>query len=649
MESTTNFKTIFEATKGMRFVFIPDSPKFTIAAASNDMCRHVGLTREQLLGLSVFDAFPTNPADPNSTAHDNLKHSLEYVVKHKKEHQMERQRYDLPTPDGGFKEIYWTNNSTPVLDEHGEVTCIVHTTEDITDSVIQEREHKRSKEIEHAYRLLMQAPWIIGIAMGDDYVLEMANDAALKLWNKSHDIIGRSMKETIPELKGQGIFELFDQVRTTRTTFRAKEQPVATYINGQQQMRYFDIVYQPFYEKEKDEPTGVFTMSYDVTDLVVSRQKLEESERRLQKTISIETVGVIYFDLEGSILDCNPAFEKMSGYSTADMKSGKVRWDKITPPEFMEVTLRSQHEFITRGQNTPYEKQYIRPDGSRWWGLFAGKRLSEKECVEFVLDISLMKVVEEELEARVQARTNDLQRLTEELLRSNQSLEQFAYAASHDMKEPLRKALLFSDRLHQSFKDETTDEQKALFAKLENAVKRMQTLIEDLLSYSHLSLEQKGFEQLDLHEIVNSVISDLDLEIEERRAVIKIGPLCTVHGHYRQLHQMFHNLIMNALKYSRECVIPEIVISCEQVQTERFGRDVFHMVKVSDNGIGFEQEHAEKIFDVFTRLHGLGAYKGTGIGLSIVRKVMESHKGFVEAEGTPGSGAVFKLYFPVVA
>ncbi|HEV7350855.1 PAS domain S-box protein [Telluribacter sp.] len=155
--------------------------------------------------------------------------------------------------------------------------------------------------------------------------------------------------------------------------------------------------------------------TWSAVERAKAEEALRQSEERLQKAISIETVGVIYFDLDGGIHDANRAFERMSGFAKEDFVRGKARWDQLTPPEFMEVTLKSREEFLTRWQNTPYEKQYIRPDGSRWWGLFAGKRLSENECVEFVLDITEQKETEQKiiefnevLEQQVAERTQNL-------------------------------------------------------------------------------------------------------------------------------------------------------------------------------------------------------------------------------------------------
>lgn len=381
------------------------------------------------------------------------------------------------------------------------------------------------------------------------------------------------------------------------------------------------------------------------------QEKNPETESRLRHTFAIETVGVIYFDLDGAIHDANPAFERMSGYSREDFISGQVRWDVLTPPEFMEVTEKSRQEFLSTWKNTPYEKQYLRPDGTRWWGLFAGKRLSETECVEFVLDITLLKQVEEEIENRVNIRTHELACLNQELERSNKSLEEFAYAASHDLKEPIRKIQLFVDRLHKSLSN-LGSEQHFMFERIFNSTKRMSSLIEDLLSYSHVNMHDHNIHEVNLNEIIQLVLTDLEVDIENKKAKITVENLFSIKGRPRQLQQVFHNLIGNSLKYSKEGIEPFIEIRCHELNSHEIthfnvpDNTDFYKISVIDNGIGFEQEYAEHIFSAFTRLHGKNDFNGTGIGLSIVRKVVENHKGFIRAESSPGEGSVFTILLP---
>jgi PAS domain S-box-containing protein len=262
---------------------------------------------------------------------------------------------------------------------------------------------------------------------------------------------------------------------------------------------------------------------------------------------------------------------------------------------------------------------------------------------------------EAELQKRVQERTRELANANEELKRSNQNLEEFAYAASHDMQEPIRKIHLFADRLQLSFSKNLSSEQKHYFDRMRTAAKRSSTLIDDLLLYSHVGRGANLEEDVDLNELASLVLEDLELEILEKNAKIMISDLPVVKGHKRQLQQLFQNLLSNSLKYARPGISPEVAISCTEVLTNEIplplpgssNGTLYHLIRFRDNGIGFDQLHAERIFNVFTRLHGNTNYKGTGVGLSIVRKVVENHNGRIEAESIAGEGATFKVYLPV--
>lgn len=269
---------------------------------------------------------------------------------------------------------------------------------------------------------------------------------------------------------------------------------------------------------------------------------------------------------------------------------------------------------------------------------------------------------EEELQARVKAQTAELVEANERLVRSNQelkrsniNLEEFAYAASHDMKEPIRKIHFFADRVKTNLKQRFNDDEIKYFDRMEAAAKRMGSLIDDLLSYSQVSLRPKMFEVVDLNEVIKQVLSDLELEIEEKKAEIKMTKLPTIKGHRRQMQQAFQNLISNALKFNKQHVAPVISITSKKIYGSDTGLTLsqeeshwsYYCIEITDNGIGFEQSEAERIFNVFTRLHGNSEYRGTGVGLSIVRKVAENHKGFVTAKSDINIGATFQILLPL--
>jgi signal transduction histidine kinase len=245
--------------------------------------------------------------------------------------------------------------------------------------------------------------------------------------------------------------------------------------------------------------------------------------------------------------------------------------------------------------------------------------------------------------------------VVEELKRSNNSLEEFAHAASHDLKEPVRKIQFFTERLKSKISERLDEEELDVLSRMEKATERMRLLIDDLLQYSLVNHRQSEIEEIDLHKKLLLVLDDLEVPVKEKQAIINIGTLPKVKGYRRQLQQMFQNLVSNALKYSKQGEVPVISVTSRQVSGVDSGMNVpsglwnnqFHLIEVTDNGIGFDQQDAERIFQMFTRLHGKYEYAGTGVGLSIVKKVVENHNGYIKATGEPGKGATFSILLPV--
>jgi signal transduction histidine kinase len=221
------------------------------------------------------------------------------------------------------------------------------------------------------------------------------------------------------------------------------------------------------------------------------------------------------------------------------------------------------------------------------------------------------------------------------------------------MKEPLRKILTVTDRLKTSLGPRLTESETGLFDRIKTSADRMHLLVEDLLEFSHVSAQPRELEAVDLNQKIQRVLSDLELPIEEKGAEVIVHPLPTIFGIRRQLQQLFQNLISNALKYSKPDVAPRVTISARMVNGREYpnipydsGDNTFHLIEVRDNGIGFEQKYAEQIFKMFQRLHGKSEYSGTGIGLSIARKVVQNHNGYIWAESEVNKGSTFKILLP---
>lgn len=264
----------------------------------------------------------------------------------------------------------------------------------------------------------------------------------------------------------------------------------------------------------------------------------------------------------------------------------------------------------------------------------------------------------EALESRVKSRTRQLQETNEgleaeverrrsaeiELQRSNQELQDFAYAASHDLQEPLRKIQAFGDILENEFSDQLGEGAEYL-SRMHAAAGRMSKLIEDLLAFSRVTTKQPEPSKIDLNDILDDVISDLENRIKTTNGTVHVDELPVVLADPTHMRQLFQNLIGNALKFHREGVDPEVKVSCSTSKSD----DSMYEIIISDNGIGFDKKYAERIFGVFQRLHGRDSYEGTGIGLAICRKIVTRYGGTITAEGMSEKGTTFTINLPKVA
>lgn len=233
---------------------------------------------------------------------------------------------------------------------------------------------------------------------------------------------------------------------------------------------------------------------------------------------------------------------------------------------------------------------------------------------------------------------------------ANRELDRFAFMASHDLQEPLRKIRTFGDLLGMKFKDQLDSEAKTYISRIQNAAERMQTLIKDILAFSRVSDEKENFVRSDLNQIIQEVLVDLDSTVQEKQAVINVEVFPQIDVNPGLIRPLFFNLIGNALKYSRKDVLPVIYIrniqagAPKQATVAEIG---YCRITIEDNGIGFDQVYAEQVFDMFRRLHVNKDYEGTGIGLALCKKIVEKHHGFISAESTPNVGSVFTVTLPV--
>ena len=256
-------------------------------------------------------------------------------------------------------------------------------------------------------------------------------------------------------------------------------------------------------------------------------------------------------------------------------------------------------------------------------------------------DITLLKNYEKNLQQKI-----------EELDRSNKELEEFTYIASHDLQEPLRKITAFSERLQERAGNEIGQDGQLYLQRILAATQNMRNLIDTLLEFSRISRHNNPLETIDLNKIIKEVLTDLELKIEETNTTIQCSTLPLITSCHSQMKQLFTNLISNAIKFRKPDEPSTIKISSEKISDIEKNKHhlntgkLYYKIIVSDTGIGFEQEYAFKIFQIFQRLHGKAEYPGSGIGLAICKKIVDNNNGLIYAESSPGKGAEFSIILP---
>lgn len=259
-----------------------------------------------------------------------------------------------------------------------------------------------------------------------------------------------------------------------------------------------------------------------------------------------------------------------------------------------------------------------------------------------------LQSLNETLEARVAERTENLVRTNRILEQRNRELQDFAYVASHDLQEPLRKIQAFSGLLQDEYEDKLDENGILYLDRMDHAAARMSRLLNDLLIYSRLSTHTHPFQQVDLHSVAQHAIADLETDPGTLGGHIEIGSLPTIEADLSQMRQLMHSLIDNALKFRHDDVPPRIQITARLDPPDAPPTAQRCEIRVTDNGIGFDAKYLDRIFTPFQRLHGRSVYEGTGMGLSMCRRICERHQGTITAESTPGEGSTFLVTLPVV-
>ncbi|GAA4333139.1 sensor histidine kinase [Flaviaesturariibacter amylovorans] len=492
--------------------------------------------------------------------------------------------------------------------------------------------------------LFMQAPALIMILEGAELRCTFANPLFEKLY-EGRQLVGRTPREVAPELAGQGYFEMLDSVYATGTAVYGYEFPgVADWKNeGRDSTIYFNMVYAPYLVDGRT--AGVMIFGFEVTAQVLARQRAEREEERLKRMLNALPQMAWTATPEGFVQYLNERWYAYTGQAPEEALGGG--WAGVVPENEQPALLARWRQCLAAGTTYEAEMRYRRHDGVLRWHSARAEAIRDTDgtilyWLGVSTDIHEQKSFAETLEALVSERTLALKR-------SNEELGQFAYIASHDLKEPLRKILFFADALERGL----PESQLPTLHRIQGAALRMRNLVEDLLEFSSVQQQSLHLSPVDLNEVLTASLQDHELRIQELGAVISAGTLPTVPGVPHQLLQLFTNLVGNALKYSKPGVPPELRIHAgraSESDLKRFpdldSRKEYHAIVFSDRGIGFDPGEAERIFTLFQRLHGKGSYSGTGVGLALCRKVARGHGGEIWATGQPGEGAEFHVLLP---
>lgn len=632
-ESERRYRTFIDSTEVATALY--EGFDMTIKIANDAMIRLWGKDRS-VIGKNLYDALPELRDQPFL---DILRNVYETGITYR----TTEGRADLVV-DGRLQTFYFNFSYQALRDDEGKVYGILNMAVDVTQIV---NDRKKLEEAEDKTRLALAAGnfgvWdfnfennsvflddrckeLFGLSSGtgikpEDFIRYVHPDDQKKMDSAVSDLMKSGQSDYRIEFR---ILLADDKIRWVRSYGKAyfNNNNVLARISGTSQ------------------------------DITAEKESLNEQAKLLALVDnSIELMSLLGMDGMNSYV--NKAGQALLGFDSMEEVLKTPISALHTPEDFKKVSNevlvslaekgRWSGEMIVRnlktGELIPVYNNTV--------------RIHDPESGEVLGFGAVMRDMRPELEARrKELHAQALQAANLSLKRSNEELEQFAYVASHDLQEPLRKIQMFSDLIQSRSHDPEYLSNQLI--KVAAAAKRMSALVKDLLNYSRLSSGTQEFEHVDLNEVMRNVVTDLDLKIRSRSARIEYSRLPEVVGLPLQLYQLFLNLASNSLKFAEKD--PVITLSARLCsggqpglpEALTKGAEYWHLV-FEDNGIGFEQQHAEKIFTIFQRLHNREVYSGTGIGLAICKKAVENNNGFIYAEGRPNQGAAFHIYLPRIS
>lgn len=588
---------------------------------SNSKFTRINASQARLLGIqSAEDAIGKSDVDFFTKEHAQWAYEDEQKIIKTGEplvDKMERIR----RANGEYQWV--TSTKVPIKDSEGKVKGIVGITRNITEIKLAQEALAYEKDLLHT--LMENIPDMIFYKDKDGLFTRINSSLARAFAIESpNDALGKTDYDFFMKSYAEQSFQSEQKIIETGKPLIG-DTSQTKWPDGM--TRWVSMTKVPIRDGQ-GRVIGLVGVGRDISDMKGVEERLRESEERYKILYDEAPIGYHEVDTDGIIQQVNRTEAEMLGYLADDMV-GSCMIDYILPSQKTESKDVFDQKIKKQLPLKPFELTYLRSDGKPLEALIEERLVQDTNghvvgMRSVLQDISERKIAEKKL-----------QKLTEELKKSNSELEQFAYIASHDLQEPLRMVASYVQLLERRYKDKLDEDALEFISYAVDGAHRMQGLIHDLLLYSRVGTKGKDFEDVDTNEILSRVIRDLQIMVQEKEATIESDSLPGIKADGRQIGQLFQNLIANAMKF---CKDKKPVIQIKAVEK---GSQVIFSVK--DNGIGIDPEFHERIFMIFQRLHKRDEYEGTGIGLAVCKKIVERHGGRIWIESEAGQGATFNF------
>ncbi|PQJ12800.1 hypothetical protein CJD36_003370 [Flavipsychrobacter stenotrophus] len=633
-----------------------NGPEHVIEIANSAMLKRWGKTGQNLESKRLIDVFPEIIGGPVPGLLDGV---FNTGIVYRETEAVSYIQHNNPAITA-----YNDFEYSPLREADGRISGVIATVSDVTEKV---NARKKIEESEKQFRLLANSM--------PQHIWTADSEGNLNYFNKSvYEYSGllpeqlyvdgwlqivhpddrqKNIREWLYSVKTGNDFLLEHRFRKFDGEYRWQLSRATAHRdeNGKIQMwvgSSTDIQDQKNFSEELEQQVEERTK-----ELIFTYESLKRSEERYHLMVEeVQDYSIIYLNQKGIIENWNIGAEKIKGYKAEEIIGKSFSTFYTAEDKKNNLPLKLLTLAIKTGR-AGQEGWRVRKNGELFWAnvVITAVHNDKNEIIGFS-KVTHDLTEKKEADDIAKKSAEILEKNNIELEKMNKELQSFAYISSHDLQEPLRKIQTFASRISETEAVNLSDKGLDYFKRMQDAAFRMQTLINDLLVYSRTATSERKFQYADLNEIVDEVKGDLREELEQKHVMIDSLGLAKVNIIPFQFRQLLHNLVSNSLKFARPEIAPCIVIRSEickgdLLKCDRLSEDVEYChISFSDNGIGFEPHFKDKIFELFQRLHGRQEYNGTGIGLAIVKKIVENHHGVVTATGELGKGATFDIYIP---